>query len=586
MTDAAISLCRLLTAPRSTDSLVSVDGERAVDWETFTLHVARLATVIAARGPGRWLLFTENSYTFAVGLLAIWQSRAVAVLAPNGQPGTLSELGRATHGLISERDRLAPGLDRVDAIHDAGPASWRWIDLDRTAPSLELFTSGSTGQRKAVPKTVANLEDEVAGLERQWGVLLRGREAFATVSHQHIYGLLFRILWPLTVGRTFHARTYLHPEEMVAPMARAGGCYLVASPTHLSRFKGFSGVERLAPQCQPIFSSGSPLDRATAVALQNAFGSAPFEVFGSTETGGIAWRRQNGGADALPWTPFAGVETEADPIDGLLRVRSPYVSADDGVFTLADRVEFLADGRFIAGPRADRVVKLGDKRLSLPDMEVALGEHGFVSQVALTVLDQAGGTRLGAAIVLTPSGREALARQGRRAVSQALLQTLEPYWDRVVLPRLWRYVGRLPTDPQGKVTVAGLRALFASPYDSAVVSPEVVDESITDGVWQRTLRVPETLGCLEGHFPGFPAVPGVAQIQWVMQIAHAMTGGDVVLERIEALKFKNILRPGELFHLSAEMSESGDRVAFRLWNETSLFSSGRCVLAPSRRGAS
>ena len=52
--------------------------------------------------------------------------------------------------------------------------AWRWTVLDREAPRPELFTSGSTGARKAVPKTIANLEDEVAGLDRQWGAPAAG----------------------------------------------------------------------------------------------------------------------------------------------------------------------------------------------------------------------------------------------------------------------------------------------------------------------------------------------------------------------------------------------------------------------------
>jgi len=68
-------------------------------------------------------------------------------------------------------------------------------------------------------------------------------------------------------------------------------------------------------------------------------------------------------------------------------------------------------------------------------------------------------------------------------------------------------------------------------------------------------------------------------------MARAIIGRDVILERIEALKFKNILRPGEVFHLSAEMSQTCDRISFRLSNKTTLFSSGRCVLAPIRRDA-
>lgn len=586
MTEVLIPLSRLLTAGRPPDLPVSIDAGGAVDWAAFTAHIGRLVAVLASHGPGRWLLFTENTYAFAVALMAVWQSRAVAVLAPNGQPGTLCELSQGTHGLITERDRVTPGLDRVDAIHEAGPATWRWTSLDRATPCLDLFTSGSTGARKAVPKTIANLEDEVAGLERQWGTLLQGREAFGTVSHQHIYGLLFRVLWSLSAGRTFRAQAYLQPDEMAASMARAGACFLVASPAHLSRLKGFPSVERMAAHCRPIFSSGGPLDRVTAAALRDAFGAAPFEVFGSTETGGVAWRQQDGGADSMAWTPFAGVAVDLYSADGLLRVRSPFVSDEGGVFTMADHVEFLADGLFVVGPRSDRTVKLGDKRLSLPEMEGSLGEHPFVSQAALLVLDHGTGTRLGAAVVLTPSGREALARQGRRAVSRALLQPLEPYWDRILLPRVWRYVSRLPEDAQGKVTVAALHALFASPYDPAVVAAELLDESVAEGTWQQTLRVPDTLGCLDGHFPGLPVVPGVAQIQWVMEVARALAGGGVVLERIEALKFKDVLRPGDVFHLRAEMSAAGDRLVFRLWNERALFSSGRCVLAPARPAGS
>lgn len=62
MTALSISLSRLLTVPRSADLLVSIDGDRAVDWSTFTGHVARLATLLAGHGRGRWLLFTENTF--------------------------------------------------------------------------------------------------------------------------------------------------------------------------------------------------------------------------------------------------------------------------------------------------------------------------------------------------------------------------------------------------------------------------------------------------------------------------------------------------------------------------------------------
>lgn len=583
MRHALIPVSRMLATGRPSRFPVSIDAGHAIDWATFTEHVARLCAALALHRDGRWLIFTENTYAFAVALMAVWQSDTTAVLAPNGQPGTLSELSQGTHGLVT--DCAVSGLHHIDAIQTTGSATWGWTMLDRETPRLELLTSGSTGAAKSVPKTLANLEDEVAGLEGRWGETLGGQEVFGTVSHQHIYGLLFRVLWPLSAGRPFRAQTYLHPEELAAQMAQAGPSALVASPAHLSRLKGFPGLARMAESCRTIYSSGGPLDHGTAVALRDALGAAPFEIFGSTETGGVAWRRQDDRADSRAWTLFEGVTADRDAGEGLLRIRSPFVSGPTAEFTMADRVELLAEGRFVLGARADRTVKLGDKRLSLPEMEAVLTGHAFVAQAALAVIDLGKGTRLGAAIVLTRTGREALARQGRRVMSLALLQLLDPYWDRVLLPKVWRYVDRLPEDAQGKITVSGLQAIFASPFDPAVAAPEVLSEELGERTRQQTLRVPETLGCLDGHFPDLAVVPGVAQLQWALDLARVMSDGGVTLERIEALKFKEVLRPGDVFHLSGEMSAQNDRFTFRLWNDRALFSSGRCILARARPDA-
>jgi acyl-coenzyme A synthetase/AMP-(fatty) acid ligase len=582
--DALIPISRLLATGRPPDVVVSVDDGRTIGWRTFTNHVGGLSTVLASHGPGRWVIFTENTYAFAVALMATWQAEAIAVLAPNGQPGTLSGLAQGAHGVIG--DRSAPGVLHVEpiGIRGANPPSPRC--LDRSAPHLELRTSGSTGAAKAVSKTVANLEDEVIELERRWGGMVRGHEIFGTVSHQHIYGLLFRVLWPLSAGRRFRAQTYLQADEIVGRMVDAGPCALVSSPVHLSRIKGSPRLATLAKHCRTIFSSGGALDRATASGLREAFGSAPLEIFGSTETGGVAWRRQDGTDDSLAWTLFGSVTSEPGVAAGGLRIRSPFVSGPTDQFTMADRAEFLPDGRFLLGVRDDRTVKVGDKRLSLPDMEAVLREHAYVADAALVVLDGERRDRLGAAIVPTPTGRTALVRQGRRGTSQALLQVLEPYWDRVLLPRVWRYVNRLPEDAQGKRTISDLRALFSSPFDPAVTAPELLAESIGERTRQQTLRVPETLGCLDGHFGEFAVVPGVAQLQWVVDVGRAMTGHEIAIERIEALKFKDVLRPGDVFHLSAEMSNRHDRLTFRLWNERRLFSSGRYILAPIRPIAS
>src|SRR6185503_9046762 len=100
---------------------------------------------------------------------------------------------------------------------------------------------------------------------------------------------------------------------------------------------------------------------------RRCLGEAPLEVYGSTETGGIAWRAQREGADGADWTPFPGMALETDR-DGALRLRSPYLP-DGEWLTLGDAAELLPGGRFRLKGRLDRVAKIEGKRVSLPELE-------------------------------------------------------------------------------------------------------------------------------------------------------------------------------------------------------------------------
>jgi hypothetical protein len=100
-----VSLCLQLSGvhpgSRQSASPVADRGGRLVSWETFVADVGRLSRELVARGGGDWLLFTEDCYLFGVGLLAIWQAGGTAVVPPNDQPGTLSELSRGLRGLVT-----------------------------------------------------------------------------------------------------------------------------------------------------------------------------------------------------------------------------------------------------------------------------------------------------------------------------------------------------------------------------------------------------------------------------------------------------------------------------------------------------
>ncbi len=103
---------------------------------------------------------------------------------------------------------------------------------------------------------------------------------------------------------------------------------------------------------------------------------------------------------------------------------------------------------------------------------------------------------------------------------------------------------------------------------------DILDERCDDGRCERTARVPLGLGCTDGHFPGLPIVPGFVQVGWAIETARPLTG-TAVLRRIEALKFKALLRTGETIVLVVERAAEGVRFSVR--RAGVMVSSGRLI---------
>lgn len=105
--------------------------------------------------------------------------------------------------------------------------------------------------------------------------------------------------------------------------------------------------------------------------------------------------------------------------------------------------------------------------------------------------------------------------------------------------------------------------------------PEILaHEGLADGVI-LTLRVPENLSYFIGHFDQIPIVPGVVQIQWAVHYAREYLGLDKVFSHMEAVKFKELLLPGQPLQLSLRYERQAGKLLFRYHAETAEYSSGR-----------
>jgi acyl-coenzyme A synthetase/AMP-(fatty) acid ligase len=449
-----IPVSELLATGRSRDFPVCADGARSVTWSEFARHAGGIARALADRPEKRWLLHCEQPLHFAAALLAVLHAGRSAVLAPGLQPAMTEQLRPAYDAIVG--DGAQPMLD----VRGVPPAGFEFEAIDARAAHIDLYTSGSSGEPKRVGKSLHQLETEARVLETVWGAGLGAAAVIATVPHHHIYGLLFRLIWPLAAGRRFDAGLCADPGLLTQALRRYGDALLVSSPAHLTRLPELLPLESLEPLSGRIFSSGGPLPAAVALEYKRRLGAAPIEVYGSTESGGIAWREQDGSEDSAAWRPFPALELSTDA-QGALCLRSPYLP-DDAWLTMGDAAELLPDGRFRLKGRLDRVVKVEGKRISLPELEQALREHPWVCEAAVVPLS-GGKESLGAVVILREPRREPDAREPLVA---GLREFLLARFERVLVPRQWRFVPRLPTDERGKLSAAALRSLFQKPDDA------------------------------------------------------------------------------------------------------------------------
>lgn len=537
------------------DAPVCREGTTVIRFSSFRTHTLGIAAQLRAQSlqaGQRVAICTDDPYAFACTLFALFVCDLAPVIPANATPGYLADLSHAYDALVAHDD-IAAMLER--ASDTRAPATHS--DDDRAiladAP-LTLYTSGSSGTPKPVHKTLSQFNAEVQTLERQWGALLGDATVLASVPHHHIYGMLFRIFWPLAAGRAFARATCLDPQHLQAQIAQCDATAVVSTPSQLLRWPDMPGFDGLRPLPRAFFSSGGPLAPETAARFTDTLGLTPLEIFGSTETGGIAWRAQN---LAQAWTPLPGIDVRrAD--DGALEVRSKHIGHDAWHKT-DDETVFDEDGRFRLQGRLDRVHKIEGKRVSLSEIETRLKEHAFVAQTATVLLDGASRKRIGALVALSEAGEQALHTEGRVQMAKTLRRHLAAYFDVVGLPRYWRFRRALPYDARGKLQATSVARAFQAGDEGF----EILAESASGGERLYDLHVPRTLTHFDGHFEGLPILPGVVQIDWAVRLASVDVPAVRAVASIDQIKFTAPVPPGVVLRLALKHDASRRRVAFR-----------------------
>lgn len=428
----AASLERLGTIP----FCLVTDGIRT--WDDF------LADVGAARGLGgsndALCSLVQGRYHFTVSLMAAMLDDVPILMPP-------SQAQKAFTAVLDGWDK--PGSLAPDWQPDGGAVAADPAEFAQTPGEVHVFTSGSTGRPAAHVKSWTSLAGgarltsdliDRTGLTREETIIA------GTTPHQHMYGLEAAIFAGLAHGWCLYDQTVFYPEDLQSLCARAANAglsavVLVTSPAHL-RYLAPAIAEN--PMIRCVLSSTAPLSRGLAAQVERD-GCPLFEIYGSTETGSLAWRQTTVGDIWEPMDTFQLIETPR----GWSAV-APHLS---GTMPLGDLLERVGTGFRLTGRQSD-MVQIAGKRQSLSALNAALQSMPGIQDgiVLRRIVDSE--DKLAVAIVPLDKERDAPDHL-HRAARRHMLRHLDP----VFVPRRMHFIEALPRNETGKIMSADLQRI-------------------------------------------------------------------------------------------------------------------------------
>ncbi len=298
--------------------------------------------------------------------------------------------------------------------------------LSKSSSSIGFRTSGSTGRPKFVVHEIDDLAQEIESL----GSIFSDRARIVSVvPAHHIYGFLFTVLLPMHLDvEVIDARS--HAPYTVRAMVKAGDL-LVAFPTYWQLMTGSDW-----PRDIDGVTSGAPCPTEVANALAEEGLNRLVEVYGSTETGGIAWRDD---ANA-PFRLFPHVARDDE------RSVRKSTGSTERRHALPDLVTWHGPDLLTPISRRDSAVQVGAVNVYPEVIRAVLLAHPGVADVEVRLMHPSEGERIKAFIVARDTACPI--EQLRRDLEAWVAERLQP----MERPRAFTFGTAVPANAMGKRT--------------------------------------------------------------------------------------------------------------------------------------
>ena len=470
--------------------LALVEGERTMDYGGLLKCARAIAALLLEAGvePGGAVgVLFPNSIEYVAAFFGVAAAGGVVVpldpsLGPDEMAYVVADSGvrlivAAPDCATVLEDALArpcgpPHLVALERAEDAvasvgsGPSVPSRPPRTSDDEALYLYSTGSTGRPKRVARTHANLTTLAENYGGTVGWSAEDGVLFAVpLTHTYALGNMMGAVW---------CRCALH---LLSQFSRRGVLEALAG----RRVTVFPSVPymlellaRSVRSAEPphsltmVLSAGEPLHREVYRAFRDAFGVAPRQLYGSTETGVIAVNRAPDVDER--WdsvgTPVRGVEVRVVDEAGSPRerggrgeivVRSPFMargysgaaacesatSFRGGWYWTGDLGRIDGEGYIYIEGRKRSFINVAGYKVDPLEVEEVLERHEAVCEAAVVGARDPRGHEYVKAVVVREDGFEHV---GAAELIEYVRDVLAPY----KAPRRVEFIPELPRSPTGK----------------------------------------------------------------------------------------------------------------------------------------
>ena len=426
--------------------LIHKENKYQISYKDFVIDIAKSLDYISKLDKDTITIFIDNAYYFITVMSAALLLKKKVNVLNNNSPKYVDKIVDDSMVYISDDEKSHVSLKNIfDGEYDE-----KWIDFLKSNKidenlNVNFYTSGFTGFPKLIEKTLKQFEAEALKIIGEFGEGLKDSIFVYSVPHYHSYGFVFDFLVPYILELKL-ADNRINYLETLNNFEEYKNITFITNPAFLKR------IDKSSLKIKSkwtVFSSTGALDKEVNDLCIETFNTDAIEIYGSTEGGGMAYRKRS---EKDLWTRLKIVQLKVNE-NGSLFCSSGYTGEGFWVH-VGDVVDMKNEDEFELLGREDSIVKIEGKRISVQQIDRQILEDKNFKDSYTIYCKSENREYVASFIVLSD------ADANEENMRKYLKDYLKGYFEKIVIPKKIYFTDSIPRNEMGKIDRKQLDAIM------------------------------------------------------------------------------------------------------------------------------